>query len=417
MPRTQQFRIAVRKYSPFEAAIRAQWEAFEATTHTGLTLDLVPLDLHPLEEAIFTSNGMRNGDWDIAFVATDWIASMYAQRCAVDLGPRLISAPPQDYPHGWTDSLLRLQTVERPEGPPAILGVPYHDGPECLLYRRDLFDDPELRTLYQQTYNEHMAPPSTWDAFHRIAKFLHGRRAGLSGTVFAAFPDGHNTVYDFLLQLWTRGGDPFDSAGNVHFATPEATEALTFYRTIISDPQACHPDCLQLDSVAAGLAFAAGHVAMCINWFGFATHAHTSPDSAVRGLVDIADIPHAGQGSTASLNVYWILSIASGSPHRDLAWQFLRHTLTPAMDKLTTTSGAIGCRKSTWHDPEVNAAIPFYHRIEQLHANAREIPQRPDWPRIASIIDTLVTQALTTNTPTEDLLRQADASFITDVPL
>jgi multiple sugar transport system substrate-binding protein len=405
MERAGRFRIAVRKYPPFEQAIRAQWDAYEAAARTGLALDLVALDMHPLEEALFASNGMRNGNWDVAFIATDWIASVHAQGCAVDLAPMLAADPPQDYPQGWTDSLLRLQRIDD-----AVLGIPYHDGPECLIYRRDLFDDPELRALYQQQFAEPLTPPTNWQTFHRIARFLHGRRPGLSGTVFAAFPDGHNSVYDFLLQLWTRGGDLFDSTGRVHFCTPQAAEALRFYREILADPQAVHPDCAKLDSIAAGLAFAAGNVAMMINWFGFATMAHTSSESAVRGLVDIADIPCAGQGSTASLNVYWILSIAAGSLHLQQSWQFLRHVLTPAMDKLTTTSGAIGCRRTTWNDPEVNAAIPFYHRIEQLHANAREIPQRADWPRIASIIDTLVTATITTGTAVETLLRNSDAA-------
>ena len=242
-----------------------------------------------------------------------------------------------------------------------------------------------------------------------MARFLHGRRPGLYGTVFAAFPDGHNSVYDFLLQLWTRGGDLFDSAGTVHFEGQRAAEALTFYRAILVDAQSIHPACRTLDSVGAGAAFTAGQVAMMINWFGFATAAHTSLESAVRGLVDIADIPHGEQGSSASLNVYWILSIASGSLHRDIAWQFLRHTLTPAMDKLTTTLGGIGCRRSTWNDAEVNTAIPFYRRIERLHAHAREIPQRADWPHIAAIIDSLVTATITTDTPVEELLRRADA--------
>ncbi len=406
MERSGRFRIAVRKYPPFESAIRAQWDAFEATANTGLALDLVALDLHPLEEALFASGGMRNGDWDVAFIATDWIASVYAQSCAIDLAPLLASDPPQDYPYGWTESLLRLQRIGD-----AVLGVPYHDGPECLIYRRDLFDDPELNAIYLHQFGQPLAPPTDWRAFHRIASFLHGRRPGLSGTVFAAFPDGHNSVYDFLLQLWTRGGDLFDSSGSVRFNTVQAAEALKFYRVILGDAQAVHPDCAKLDSVAAGLAFAAGNVAMMINWFGFATMAHTSPESAVRGLVDIADIPHAGQGSTASLNVYWILSIAVGSPHPERSWQFLRHVLTPAMDKLTTTSGAIGCRRSTWNDAEINRSIPFYRRIEQLHASAREIPQRADWPRIASIIDTLVTATITTNTPVEELLAEADGGI------
>jgi len=406
MNRNQLFRIAVRKYPPFEQAIRAQWEAFEATAQTGLTLDLVPLDLHALEEALFAAQGMRNGDWDVAFVVTDWMGMMSESGCALDLAPLLRSEPPQDYPQGWTDSLLRLQTIGN-----CVLGVPYHDGPECLIYRRDLFEDPAARAAYEKQFGEPLGPPKTWETFHRIARFLHRPSQGLYGTAFAAFADGHNSVYDFLLQLWTRGGELFDANRDVRFETSYAFEALSFYRKILADSEAVHPDCRSLDSVAAGLAFAAGHVAMMINWFGFATMANTSPESSVRGLVDVTGIPCAGDGQTVSLNVYWTLAVGAGSPHPSESWQFLRHTLTPAMDKLTTTTGAIGCRRSTWSDAEVNAAIPFYYRIEQLHANAREIPQRSDWPRIASAIDELVTKTINTHIPIAELLRSADSSF------
>jgi multiple sugar transport system substrate-binding protein len=405
-PRKETFRIAVRKFLPFELAIRAQWHDFEAVANTGLNLDLVAFDLYPLEEALFENDGMRNGDWDVAFIATDWIASMHSQQCAVDLAPLLREQPPQDYPHGWTRSLLGLQRICE-----AVLGVPYHDGPECLIYRRDIFENPVIVDRYQRQFNQSLAPPATWEEFHRVARFLHNPAEQVYGTVFAAYPDGHNSVYDFLLQLWTRKGELFDVTGELRFHTPEAIAALTFYRAMLNDKEAVHPNCLGLDSVKAGEAFSAGQVAMMINWFGFATTANTSPDSVVQGKVNVAPIPCVGQGNTTSLNVYWILSIAAGSPHQRAAWQFLRHTQTPAMDKLTTTSGAIGCRRSTWKDAEVNAAIPFYHRIEQLHAHAREIPQRSDWPRIAAIIDTLVTATATTSTPIDALLQQADASF------
>ena len=168
MSRDQLFRIAVRKYPPFEQAIRAQWESFEAEAQTGLTLDLVSLDLHPLEDTLFTENGMANGTWDVAFVATDWIAAMHQQNCALDLSPLLAQDPPQDYPQGWTDSLLRLQHIGD-----TVLGVPYHDGPECLIVRRDLFADPTLRAAYQSRFGVPLAPPTTWPDFHQIARFLH----------------------------------------------------------------------------------------------------------------------------------------------------------------------------------------------------------------------------------------------------
>jgi multiple sugar transport system substrate-binding protein len=405
--RSRTFRIAVRKFPPFETAIRAQWEAFGQHAHTGLALDLVSLGLHPLEHALFTSGRMASGDWDIAFVATDWIAPMHALGCAVDLQPFLDRDPPPDFPQGWHPSLLRLQRVQN-----TVLGVPYHDGPECLIYRRDLFSDPTHQHTFRQTFGRELAPPTTWQQFHETARFFNRPLKNLYGSVFAAFPDGHNSVYDFLLQLWTRGGELFTPSGDLRFATPEAEDALTFYREILSDSSAVHPQCSQLDSVSAGLRFSAGEAAMMVNWFGFATHAHTAPDSAVRGLVDVASIPAGPRGRSVSLNVYWILSVAAGSPHRDLAWRFLHHTQTQAMDKLTSTSGAIGCRRSTWNDPAIRSEIPFYPQMESLHNNAREIAQREDWPHIAAIIDTLITQTITTQRPIRRLLEDADASAL-----
>ncbi|HZQ43643.1 MAG TPA: extracellular solute-binding protein [Acidobacteriaceae bacterium] len=401
-PRQQLFRIAVRRYDAFEQAIRMQWQAFEEKANTGLTIDLVPLDLHPLQHALFTSNGMASGDWDVAFVATDWVSAMNDLGCALDLAPMLAEDPSPDWPHGWTASLLRLQAINY-----RILGVPYHDGPECLIYRRDLFEDPAHRERFRKQCQRELAPPATWQQFHELARFFHQPAQKLYGTAFAAYPDGHNSVYDLLLQLWTRGGGLFTVADKLNFLTPEAEAALTFYRDILTDREAIHPNCLTLDSVALGARFAAGELAMMVNWFGFATAAHSSPNSNVRGKVDIAKLPAEPPANSVSLNVYWILSIASGSPHQQAAWRFLRHTLTPAMDRLTTLCGAIGCRKSTWIDPQVNAQIPFYQHLDELHQVAREIPQRSDWPAIARTIDMLVTQTVTTSTPIRNLLEQA----------
>jgi multiple sugar transport system substrate-binding protein len=400
------FRIAVRAFPPFEQAIRLQWESFEEKAQTGLELDLVALDLHALEDALFTSGGMSSGDWDCAFVNTDWIAAMHALGCAVDLAPLLQAEPPQDYPGGWTDSLLRLQKIDG-----AVLGVPYHDGPECLILRSDLFRDETNRKRFHERFGRELEAPKTWAEFHETARFFHDEAAGISGTVFAAFPDGHNTVYDFLLQLWSRGGELFDQDGKLQFKTDAAIEALEFYRTIVTDHGAVPCDCAGLDSVAAGQRFADGKVAMMVNWFGFAAYSHASDDSAVRGKVEIAPIPAGTHGASVSLNVYWMLSLPVGSPYWQKGWDFLRHALTPEMDLVTSTSGAIGCRRSTWNNAALNARIPFYHQLEDLHRGAREIPQRADWPQIAVAIDQLMTAAATTETPVDTLLAQADEAF------
>jgi len=401
--RAESFRIAIRKFDPFESAIRKQWDAFESAAHTGLTLEAQAFDLHPLTETLFERQGLSRGIWDVAFINTDWIASIHESQAVVDLAPFLEKNPPDDYPQGWTPSLLRLQQIGE-----SVLGVPYHDGPECLIYRKDLFENATEQRVYRERFGIPLRVPETWPEFRRLARFFQRPESGLYGAAFAAFPDGHNTVYDFLLQLWTRGGELIHPSGRIQFDTPQAIDALAFYRSLLQDVGAVHPKCAEMDSVKLGLAFAAGEVAMMVNWFGFAAMSEALPSSRVKGCVDIANIPHAEHVPATSLNIYWLLSIGAGSPHRETAYRFLRHCLTAPMDKLLTLEGGIGCRKSTWSDPAINRAMPFYGRLEGLHENAREIPRLAEWPRIAAVIDRLVLDLLNTAKPVDRLCREAE---------
>jgi multiple sugar transport system substrate-binding protein len=396
------FRVAVRKFGPFESAIVRQWDAFEQSAHTGLHFKAEALELHPLMETLFQREGLKRGDWDVAFVNTDWVAAADDTHCLVDLAPLLAADPPADYPDGWTPSLLRLQTVGA-----RVLGLPYHDGPECLIYRRDLFEDATERAGYERRFGGALRVPRTWDEFQRVAQWFNRPAQQLYGTTFAAFSDGHNTVYDFCLQLWTRGGELFDTQGEARIDSPAAVDGLEYYRLMLNDPSAVHPRSRDFDSVKSGLAFASGHIAMMVNWFGFAAMSETIADSQVKGRVGIAEIPHAEGGCSTSLNIYWILSIGAGSRHRSVAYRFLRHCASPAMDKLLTLEGGIGCRKTTWHDPDVNRAIPFYSSLERLHENAREMPRLSSWPKFAAIIDDLMLGVINRNESVPALARRA----------
>jgi multiple sugar transport system substrate-binding protein len=404
MDRKGLFRVAVRKFDPFESAIRKQWESFELQEASGLKLDVVVFDLHPLANALFAQQGLMRGEWDVTLLSTDWVATACERQCLLDLSTMLQTDPPEQYPEGWSESLLRMQRIGG-----AIYGVPYHNGPECLLLRGDLFDDTKEQQAYKRQYGTPLREPKTWCEFRQIARFFHRPEKGIYGTAFAAFPDGHNTVYDYLLQLWTRGGDLIDTNGNIRFCTAESVEALTFYRAIVNDPDVVHPACRRMDSVKSGLAFAAGEIAMMVNWFGFGAMAETIESSRVRGCVRVAPIPAGEHGSSVSLNSYWLLAIAQGSEQADIAYRFLKHCISAPMDKLLTMEGAIGCRRSTWNDVDVVGQLPLYARLEELHATARELPCRADWPEIAARIDRVVLEVIDTNESIEAIVRRADA--------
>ncbi len=396
-------RIAIRKFGPFESAIQQQYAAFQAATGCPLPLEFESLDLNPLYETLFTNQGLKNGDWDIAFVNTDWLPEGVEGGAFADLTPYMQADPVADYPQGWAPALTRLQQFG-----PAVYGLPYHDGPECFIYRRDLFEDPAEKAAFSARYGYELAVPKTWTQFDDMAHFFTRPEKNLFGTVFAAFPDGHNTVYDFCMQLWSRGGDLTSPDGQITLNTPQATAALDFYRQIINDRGATPPGLQEIDSVKSGELFAAGNVAMMINWFGFAAVCELS-NCPIKGKVDVAPLPVGGADNRAALNVYWVLSVGAGSLNLKEAYAFLRFVSQPEMDRLTTLEGGIGCRFSTWNDPEVNQAIPFYYRLAELHQSMRELPRSPHFPRLAQIIDQAVQKAINTGLSTVSILNEAQA--------
>jgi len=392
-------RIAVRKFGPFESALQKFWDDYCRQTGCTLRAEMVLMDLDDLHKTILGDNGLKNGDWDIAHVVTDWLYEAYTDGALEDLQPYIAQNPPDDFPQGWSRSLLDMQQYGE-----KIMGLPFHDGPECLIYRKDLFENITERINFLERYSKPLRVPQTWDDFLTVARFFHRPEQNLYGSVFAGLPDGHNTVFDFCLQLWTRGGELVNTDGRININSRPALEGLAYYRNILLDKEATHPDIMQYESVQTGMAFARGEAAMMVNWFGFASMCEVIGESKVKGKVDIASIPHAQDHSSASLNVYWLYTIGSGSKNKQLAYDFLRFATNAQNDKLLTTEGGIGCRISTWNDAEINTIIPYYHKLEELHRSAKSLPQHAQWAAIAHIIDHVVQQAINTETPLQQLL-------------
>src|ERR1700761_1866322 len=153
--REQTFRIAIRKFEPFQTALSKQWNAFTQAHPSGLHLEVVPFDMHALYESLFQERGLQSGTWDLAMIGTDWLSEAEQSAALEDLMPYIQHSPPEGFPAAWSESLLRLQTFED-----RLLGLPYHDGPECLIYRKDLFAA------------EQLSIPQTWEEFHRVARLL-----------------------------------------------------------------------------------------------------------------------------------------------------------------------------------------------------------------------------------------------------
>jgi multiple sugar transport system substrate-binding protein len=453
--------IAIRRFADFEDSMREQVQAFVAATGEPEPT-FAAFDLHGLHNALFAQGGLADGTFDLALFSTDWIAEARAAGVLEELSPHLLHTPhvypgahPGAHPGAQTGHTLDWGPdrpvdwpVDWPEGWPASLTrpcihhgltdtIPWHDGPEALLYRADRFADPAEQAAYLARFGEPLAPPRTWNQFLQIARFFTRPDQNQWGTLVAAYPDGHNTLYDLTLLLWSHGGDwaanaasnatgnaagestakpnggPGSPARPVTLDTPAMAAALTFYRTLVTDPALCHPRSPRLASTETGDVFTGGEAVMMVNWFGFAARSERA-DSPIRGRVALAPIPRVSlqpESPSVSLSAFWVLALGRGSRRKQQAARLLRFLMQPAQDLRLLPHGAVPVRLSTWRDPAVQAQYPPYAHLESLSLGARTLPQSVQLPRLAALADHLTQQAITTQIPIPFILQKAQRDF------
>jgi multiple sugar transport system substrate-binding protein len=349
------------------------------------------------EELVET--GAIADEYDLFLCLSDWLPALADEDLLASLDEYLSQDPPEDWPGGWAESMRELVAYEG-----TTYGVPYHDGPEIFHYRRDLFENVAEQRAFREEYDRPLHVPKTWDEFLEVVEFFTRPEDDLWGTVVAALPDGHNDVYDFLIQLWSRGGEVLDEDGRPAFDDDAGHEALQFYYDLIHEHEVVPPEATEMESVEAGQFYADGKAAVMWNWAGFGAMAE-DPDAAVFGDVNYGLIPRAdtSEGRHTTLTVLYGLTITAGSDHPDLAYEFIKHTARPDNDQLTTTSGASGTRFSTWRNPDILRKNSFYAVAEEVNTSGyNTLPKIPDYVELNDIIDEMVDAAVVKRTKSVD---------------
>ncbi|WP_152043124.1 ABC transporter substrate-binding protein [Salinigranum salinum] len=383
-------RFVGRPFEGFERALQRQMDSFTETVDRDVTFERDHRPLPEIHEELVTTGDIAD-DYDLFLCLSDWLPALADRQLLQPLDDRLAADPPEDWPAGWADSMRDLVSYGG-----ATYGVPYHDGPEIFHYREDLFESVAEQRAFREAYGRPLSVPRTWAEFIEVATFFTRPDEGLWGTVVAAKPDGHNDVYDFAIQLWSRGGRLLDDDGRPAFDSPEGRAALQFYHDLIHEHRVVPPEAVEMESVEAGQFYADGKAAMMWNWSGFGALAE-APDSAVFGHTNYGLIPRADTpaGEHTSLTVLYGLTIPAGTDHADLAYDFVRHAASAENDRITTLEGASGTRFSTWRDPDILRTNRFYSVVEEVNTGpVNTLPQVPAYTDLNEILDEMVAAAV-----------------------
>jgi multiple sugar transport system substrate-binding protein len=395
--------LATRQQDTFEAAFSKQIALYRES-NLGVDIEIITRPIHDHYTQMVNEDRAEVEGIDILLCCTDWLPELVAKQRAISLDQFLNSDPPQDWPAGWHKAMRSLQVIEG-----VTYGVPWHDGPQVFHTRKDLFNSPKEQEAFLAKHGRPLEIPRNWSEFLQVAQFFTRPQDGLWGCCEGAYTDGHNNVYDFVIQLWSRGGELFDEKWNPVFDSPVGVEALQFYSDLFHKYRVISPECLNMGSVEVGDFYAQGNAAMMWNWCGFAAVAELPQYSKIVGQNHCGPLP-AGDGpngKSVSLNIYWVLSILKSCKDPKAAYDFIKFVMSPACDQITSLSGANGVRLSTWRDPHIVGRYPYYSTIEDVHGKTRTMPAISEFTEMNELISTAVHQVVHEGRVVEEALKQA----------
>ena len=382
MTDSRQMVVLGRAFDGFERSFTAQLAAVPELPARHELVEISELEHRVVGGGTATSSG----DNDLLLLITDWLPALIEQGALLPLDDAFAAEAPEGWPDAWAPALRELQLG--PDG--RTYGVAYHDGPIMCLYRTDLYADPDEQAGFAEKFGYPLAPPATWTQMRDQAVWFTRPDDGLWGTILAGYPDEHNNVYDFLTQLWSRGGD-LVTDGRSGLDSRQAHDAIAFMDDLWHGVKVVDPAAAGWDSVQSGVHFANGEAAMMVNWCGFAS-VSADPESPTHGKVGCAPVPaHDGDGGTAvTMNAYWVLAVPAGATDPDRSIELLRRLTTHDMDVVTAVSGGSATRRDSWADGDVQALAPYYDQLESAHRGSRSVPVDPRWPAMAGILNEMM---------------------------
>ncbi|NLW12827.1 MAG: extracellular solute-binding protein, partial [Clostridiaceae bacterium] len=288
------------------------------TDKTGIRLEPELCDHLTLLEQIMQDQ--KEKKYDIYMYDNPWLDLLVREDCLQNL-TEFVFTNKMNQQLFLFDLLERVGSVRS-----SYFGVPFLYGPQLLLYRQDLFADPQLQQQFEKQYLAKLAPPKTWSEFNAIAAFFTRSVNPASpvefGTSIAA--GGQATfIPELMPRLWAYGADIFDRSKQVTVDTPEFRRGLSSFCEIFNS---CEPAVLNYNVEQTVADFYNGKTAMLVGFASFIADINNYGQSQIGGRVAYANIP----GHRSVLGS-WGLGIAKNTKSSAQAQEFLKWACDPTM--------------------------------------------------------------------------------------
>lgn len=295
----------------------------------------------------------------------------------------------------WKDTLIKIDAVsklddlvERADFPHdrilncdlrnfyfkgSCYGLPFVNGAQTLFYRRDLFEDAEIKAAYYKKYNTLLRPPRTWVEYNRVAAFFTRSLNPNSPTLWG-ISEVDDDVGALMGQNYgrflTAGGQLYDAQGQLQLDTPQNRAAFEF--AVVPYQYKCHSSTSTFINGSIAIEdFCSGATAMLLTFNDTVT-------TILRESINrnpVGQIGFALPPEGANICAGWALAIHQNSPRREEIYQLYKWLMrTDTSYYYTILSGNTTC-KLPYQNGEILDLYPWLALYPNGECNYFNRPQ------------------------------------------
>jgi len=281
------------------------------------------------------------GIYDFWYIEQDFIYASLANKWLTDLTQMMTDKPELTFPGLDLADFTAFADYFKDVKTGHLYGLPFEAFLKSYMYRKDLFNDPQIQAAFKAKYHWDLRPAVNYDEYTQIAEFFTdwGKDKELWGTTITAATHAamnaelvETLMPSFGVYNWGVNLDKMQAsvANGGTLNSPRAKECLTFFLKMLdyAPPEARSST---WDEVAASMA--AGRAAQGFIYFENLPWIQTDPTrSKVTDKVGIAILPmKPGVLNDAVLGKGYVgyydggaLGVPHSSKNKEAAWLFLQ---------------------------------------------------------------------------------------------
>ncbi len=347
------------------------------TKATGINVNFETTSWDQMYDKAIKDMEAKTGIYDFVYIEQDIIYSYLARNFLVDITKGLADDPSLKAPDFNFDNFTSfLNYFKDPTKNNDVFGVPMESFIKVYLYRKDLFDNPDIQKAFKDKYGYDLAPATTHKQYTDIAEFFtqwgKDHNMELWGSTVQAHTGHVASWYEFFESVaptfgvynWGINADQNYGASVEHGGSMNSDKAKAALTWWLNNLNYAPPESTQStwDEVAA--TFAAGRAAQGLVYGENAAWIATNADkSKVVGKVGVALPPlEPGVMEDAESGKGYIgyydggaFGIPTSSKNKDAAVLFLEYIGQPSVQADWAVAGSRITLTSTYDDPKVKA--------------------------------------------------------------